>query len=67
MTDSDTTGNEIACQLEAALRREVNPHLVAALALVHAQSAPGSGVQNFMSQTRHRATVLAPDFVGGLE
>jgi hypothetical protein len=51
---------------EAALYRHIDPHLFAALTFVHAQSAAGSGLQNFESQPGRSATVLAPDFVGGL-
>jgi hypothetical protein len=49
---------------EAALLRELDPHLLATLAFVHAQRAAGSGIQDFMGQSRLTATARAFHFNG---
>jgi len=41
--------------------RFVEPHLLAALAPVHAQCAAGSGIQDFMHQSRRGTTSLTFD------
>jgi hypothetical protein len=51
----------------SALYWQVDPHLLAARAFVHAQTASGAGVQNLVSQSRHGATSPAPDFIRRLE
>jgi hypothetical protein len=49
---------------EAALLRELDPHLLAALTYVHAQRAAGLGIQHFMGQSRLTAAARAFHFSG---
>jgi hypothetical protein len=42
---------------------KVDPHLLAAFAFVHAQRSAGSGVQEFMCQTRYSSAFFAPDLI----
>jgi hypothetical protein len=54
-------GHLAVAKRRRVLLRPLNPHLLAALALVHAQCATVSCIQDFMGKSRRGLTTSAPD------